>query len=156
MQDRIERMVTLPVSRERAWRAITDPTQINRWFDGCEMSELRAGAMFVLGGDARCRIEAVEPPRRFAYSWHPGSEQRTQTPFEELPLTLVEFTLDEIAGGTRLTVVETGFASLPAEMYERAFRENSGGWPEVLGNLTAYLASAGEEEAHGAGSPRTA
>jgi uncharacterized protein YndB with AHSA1/START domain len=144
-QDRIERVVTLPVSQERAWRAITDPAEINRWFEGCQMPELREGARFLLGGDARCRIETVEPPRRFAYSWHPGSDQQTETPFEQLALTRVEFTLEPIAGGTRLTVVETGFASLPAEVYERAFRENTGGWGEVLDNLVRHLAAAGKE-----------
>jgi uncharacterized protein YndB with AHSA1/START domain len=145
VQDRIERVVTLPVSQERAWRAITDPAEISKWFEGCEMTELRVGAGFVMGGDARCRIEAVEPPRRFAYSWHPGGEQDQETPLAEQPLTLVEFTLEEIADGTKLTVVETGFTSLPAEMYERAFRENTGGWAEVLGNLAAYLGHIGEE-----------
>lgn len=145
VQDRIERVVTLPVSQERAWRAITDPAEISKWFEGCEMTELRVGAGFVMGGHARCRIEAVEPPRRFAYSWHPGSVQHEETPLEELPLTQVEFTLEEIADGTRLTLVETGFAALPSEMYDRAFRENSGGWVEVTDNLVRYLGRVGEE-----------
>lgn len=143
VQDRIERVVTLPVSRDRAWRAITEPAEISRWFMACTIPELRAGADFTFKS-ARGRIEAVEPPRRFAYSWHPGSEQHEEMPLAELPLTLVEFILEEIAGGTRLTLIETGFASLPSEMYERAFRENTGGWAEVIGNLVAYLGRVGE------------
>jgi uncharacterized protein YndB with AHSA1/START domain len=141
VQDRIERVVTLPVSQERAWRAITEPAELSRWFMAFTIPELRAGADFTFeyqpGMSAPGRIEAVEPPRRFAYSWHPGS-----APLEET--TLVEFILEEIAGGTRLTLTETGFASLPAEMYEQAFRENTGGWAEMIGNLVAYLERVGE------------
>jgi uncharacterized protein YndB with AHSA1/START domain len=138
VQDRIERVVTLPVSRERAWRAITEPAQISRWFGAVTELDLRPGGAMRFA-DARARVEVVEPPRRFAYSWHPGSEQHLDVPFTELPLTLVEFVLDEIPEGTRLTLIETGFASLPAEMYERAFRENTGGWEEELDDLIAYL-----------------
>ena len=115
---------------------------MSRWFMPFTIPELRAGADFTFeyqqGMSAPGRIAAVDPPRRFAYSWHPGSEQ-----LEEM--TLVEFILEEIAGGTRLTLIESGFASLPSEMYERAFRENTGGWAEVIGNLVAYLERVGEE-----------
>lgn len=138
VQDRIERVVTLPVSRDRVWRAITEPAEIARWFGTVTELDLRPGGDLRFE-DARCRVEVVEPPRRFAYSWHPGSEQHVDVPLAELPLTLVEFILDEIPEGTRLTLIEAGFASLPTEMYERAFRENTGGWEEVIDKLVAYL-----------------
>ena len=141
-QDRIERVLTLPVSPERVWRALTDPAEIERWFDCKTEIDLRpGGALRFTWGDevARGRVEIVEPPHRFAYRWHPGSDQRLEVPFDELPLTLVEFTLDEAPGGTRLTLVESGFAAMPAEVYERVFRENSDGWTEELDNLGGYL-----------------
>ena len=62
-------------------------------------------------------------------------------PFAEQPLTLVEFILDESATGTRLTLVESGFAALPAEMRARAFADNSGGWDSELAELVAYVAT---------------
>jgi uncharacterized protein YndB with AHSA1/START domain len=142
VQDRIERVVHLPVSRERAWRAITDPADIQRWFR-CETTlDPRPGGELVFRWDneiARGRVEAVEPPRRFAYWWHPGSEQHLDVPLDQLPLTLVEFVLEEDGGETRLTLTETGFASMPAEIYERVFRENSDGWTDELEKLAAYL-----------------
>jgi uncharacterized protein YndB with AHSA1/START domain len=138
VQDRIERVVTLPVSRDRAWRAITDRAEVSRWFMPCSVLELRPGADILFEG-ARGRIEAVEPPRRFAYSWHPGSEQHLEMPLAELTLTLVEFILDETPEGTRLTLIESGFASLPAEMYDRALRENTDGWAEVISGLVTYI-----------------
>ena len=142
IQDRIERVLSLPVPRERVWRAITDPVEIKRWFR-CEATiDLRPGGDLIFTWDnetARCRVEAVEPPRRFAYRWHPGSEQHMEAPLADLPLTLVEFILDEEPGGTRLTLVETGFAAMPSDIYERVFRENTDGWRDELGHLAAYL-----------------
>ncbi len=142
-QDRIERVWILPVSRERAWRAITEPAEIARWMDGTRVEmELRAGAeaRFIWGEQVtRARVEAVEPPRRFAYRWHPGSEQHLSVPLDELPLTLVEMILDEVPEGTRLTVIESGFAALPAEMRERALRENTQGWEGLIPPLVTYL-----------------
>ena len=147
-QDRIERVWILPVSRDRAWRAITEPAEIARWMDGIRVEmELRPGAeaRFVWGEQVtRARIAAVEPPRRFAYRWHPGSEQHLSVPLDELPLTLVEFILDEVPEGTRLTLIESGFAALPAEMRERALRENTQGWEELIDPLVAYLGAAVE------------
>ena len=45
----------------------------------------------------------------------------------EIP-TLVEFTLEKTATGTRLRVVESGFDKLPAHRRDIAFRSNEGGW----------------------------
>lgn len=140
--DRIERTVLLPATPERVWHAITDPEEIGRWFGGEPVLDLRQGELrFSWSGGTRCRVAAVEPPRRFAYWWHPGSEQHNDVPFGELPQTLVEFILEEAPGGTRLTLVESGFASLPTETYDRIWRENNDGWDEELGHLSDYLAS---------------
>ena len=56
------------------------------------------------------------------------------------PTTRVEFTLDDHPEGTRLRLVESGFASLAAESRDR----NSRGWDRELGDLVAYLAEAAE------------
>lgn len=143
--DRIERVWILPVSRERAWRAITEPAEIARWMDGTRVEmELRPGteARFIWGEHVtRALVEAVEPPHRFAYRWHPGSEQHLSESLDKLPLTLVEFILDEVPDGTRLTLIESGFAALPAEMRERIYRENLQGWKELIDPLCTYLAA---------------
>jgi uncharacterized protein YndB with AHSA1/START domain len=60
------------------------------------------------------------------------------------PSTLVEFTLEEVAGGTQLKLVESGFASLPEAFQEQPYREYEGGWKASLGRLRTYLPSSGE------------
>ena len=54
--------------------------------------------------------------------------------------TRVEFTLEPEAGGTRLRVVETGFAALATseENARRNHEDNVGGWREVLRMLDEY------------------
>ena len=81
-------------------------------------------------------IVTVEPTTRFAFRW--GSEDR---PLEPGQSTLVEFMLTPSGdGGTTLTVLESGFASLHngAEQIE----QNTGGWREQFENIARYLASA--------------
>ena len=56
------------------------------------------------------------------------------------PTTLVEFRLEEVAGGTRLTVVESGFDRIPASRRDEAFRMNEGGWEEQMKNVEQYVA----------------
>ena len=43
------------------------------------------------------------------------------------------------AAGTRLTVVESGFAQLPDDSYRKAFDGNTEGWAHELGELVEYL-----------------
>jgi len=139
--DRIEREMLLPVPVERAWAALTQPAEIAKWFgDGAEI-DLRPGGdlVFTFGGGERCRgiVEAVEPMRRFAYWWQPGISSGEPVPADNR--TLVDFTLEPVEGGTRLRLVESGFASVTNP---EAFGLNSSGWTEELAELEAYLANA--------------
>jgi uncharacterized protein YndB with AHSA1/START domain len=56
--------------------------------------------------------------------------------------TYVEFKLEPIGTGTRLTVVESGFAQLPEDAYRAAYDGNSRGWASELGELVDYLDAA--------------
>lgn len=58
---------------------------------------------------------------------------------EREPTTLVEFTLEPVAEGTRLTIVESGFDRVPAHRRARAFRMNEGGWAAQADNLRKYV-----------------
>lgn len=57
---------------------------------------------------------------------------------ESEPTTLVRFLLEEEPEGTKLTMIESGFASLP-ENYFEAFDENTQGWEEELLKLVKLL-----------------
>jgi hypothetical protein len=58
------------------------------------------------------------------------------------PTTLVEFQLEDAGGGSRLTVVESGFDRLPAARRAEAFRMNEGGWSEQMANIERHVAAA--------------
>jgi uncharacterized protein YndB with AHSA1/START domain len=83
-------------------------------------------------GTSRGVIEAVEPPRRFAFRWQAELTGNA-------PMTLVEFTLDPHPTGTRVRVVESGFAGLPRESRTRELHVE--GWKRELGELAEYLAA---------------
>jgi hypothetical protein len=53
----------------------------------------------------------------------------------------VEFRLEEVAGGTRLTVVESGFDAIPLARRAEAFRMNEGGWEAQLKNIERHVAA---------------
>ncbi len=145
--DRIEREIVLAAPPERVWAALTEPDQMAGWFGTRGEIDLRPGgeALFVWEGHetSRSRVEVVEPPRRFAFRWHAeGSDP--SLPVEEVASTLVEFTLEAIPEGTRLTLVESGFAALPPDVRDKTRIDNDGGWAEELGDLAAYLTAAAD------------
>jgi uncharacterized protein YndB with AHSA1/START domain len=143
--DAIERELTLQAPIERVWRAITDPAEVSKWFGVEAEIDLTPGGDVAFGwsqGRFRARVEAVEPPRRFAYRWCLDSD----TPVDEGPTTLVEFTLRPEGEGTRLRLVESGFASLPEDGRARHLADNTKGWEEELGELRTYVEGAAVPE----------
>ena len=144
VQDMIEREVVYPASPERVWAALTEPDQIRRWFcnEGAEI-DLRPGGAIRLSwshGTSRAIVETVDPPHQFAFRWAPGyNGEDPNRPIEEQPLTLVAFTLEPVDGGTRLRLVESGFAALDESRRIAALKDNSGGWDECLAGLSALL-----------------
>ena len=70
----------------------------------------------------------------FGYTWGISG-----LPADDPRRTYVEFTLEPVAEGTRLTVVESGFAQLPDDLYSGAYGGNVQGWQSELGELVEYL-----------------
>jgi uncharacterized protein YndB with AHSA1/START domain len=89
------------------------------------------------GYSVEMRVERVEEPTVFGFTW-----QIEELPDDDPRRTYVEFTLEPAGPGTRLTVVESGFAQLPQDAYRKAFDGNSQGWVSELGELAAYLDAA--------------
>ena len=57
------------------------------------------------------------------------------------PTTLVEFRLDEIAGGgTAVTIVESGFDKIPLARRAEAYRMNDQGWAGQAKKLAQNVA----------------
>jgi uncharacterized protein YndB with AHSA1/START domain len=142
--DKIERETVIAAPVERVWALLTEAEHIGRWFGdaGAEIDLRPGGAMVVTWteyGTSRARVVAVEPPTRFAYRWAPFKDPGGEEPVEGNS-TLVEFTLAAEAGGTRLRVVESGFASLATSEEQRAENHagNTDGWALELGELREY------------------
>ena len=82
----------------------------------------------------------MEPERLLSYRWHPSATDAAAD-YSAEPMTLVEFTLEKVEGGTRLTLVESGFDSIPAARRELAFRNNSGGWDSQMKKIATYVST---------------
>ena len=144
MQDVIIREITVKATKERVYRAITDPKEIITWFpDAVEGGTLEAGQrpIFIFENGAhksQTYIEAARPFEYFAYRWVPGSAGIVGDVLA-VPNTLVEFHIEELEDGTKVTVKESGFASLPAEVAEECFNQNSGGWEYMINRLESAM-----------------
>ncbi len=79
----------------------------------------------------------MKAPSYFAFTWHPYAVDHS-IDYSKEPPTLVEFRLEPIEAGTRLTVIESGFDALPAERRPLALRMNEGGWEEQVGNIKRH------------------
>ena len=144
--DRIEKTATLTAPRARVWQAIADARQFGEWF------RVRLDGEFAVGATIRGNItypgyeyitmevvvERMEPERFFSYRWHPYAID-PKVDYSPEPMTLVEFTLEDAPGGTRLTIVESGFDGVPLSRRAEAFRMNSDGWSEQMQNIERYV-----------------
>jgi len=151
--DRIEDQVRLPQSPARVWRALTNPAELGAWF-GADLTGAtiapgsRVTGRFTIPGHEAftfdVTIEEMEPGRRLAWRWHPGTSDPNADLSAE-PRTLVTFTLEGTSdGGTLLRVVESGFEKLGDARRTAALLGNTRGWTAQLHErLPGYLASAG-------------
>lgn len=107
------------------WDAITTPERLSRWmadYRGDYRLGRRWGAL-ASSGEVWCvgEVVACEPPRAFTTTWTHHDE----------PTTTIDVTLDEVDGGTRLTlshraIVDPGYGP---------------GWHSYLERLARYLAT---------------
>ena len=143
--DRIEKEIVLRAPRSRVWRALANAEEFGAWFgmkvEGTFAPGARAIALHGHGQmTIEIAIERMDPESRMSYRWHPYAFE-SGVDYSSEPTTLVEFQLEEIAEGTRLTVVESGFDRILASRRAEAFRMNDAGWAEQLENIARYVAS---------------
>jgi uncharacterized protein YndB with AHSA1/START domain len=136
--DRIERTISVTHPPEKVWAAITTAEGLGTWFGQKATVDLRVGGLAQLTWDGgytnELRIERLDPPRVFGWTWAISG-----LPEDDPRRTYVEFTLEPDAAGTRLTVVETGFAQLPSDLHSGAYGGNVEGWQKELDELAGYL-----------------
>jgi uncharacterized protein YndB with AHSA1/START domain len=134
----VRRTITIAAAPEKVWAAITEPEHIVGWFgQGATIEQVAVGADGVFSfdgwGDFAVRIEELDAPRMIAYRWRTESA----TALDPDHSTVFRFTLEPQGAGTQLTVVESGFNTLPDPA--ASMESNRGGWDAELDELVAYL-----------------
>jgi len=146
--DRIKKEIVLRAPRSRVWRALANAEEFGAWF-GMELEGTfapggRVHGQITLPGHGQVTIEMaierMDPESRMSYRWHPYAVE-SSVDYSSEPTTLVEFQLEEVAEGTRLTVVESGFDRIPLARRAEALRMNDAGWAEELENIARHVAS---------------
>jgi uncharacterized protein YndB with AHSA1/START domain len=139
--DRIERTVELAHPPATVWAALTTAEGLGSWFGNEATIDLRPGGTgqlrWATGDRADLLVERVQEPAVFGFTWHIYG-----LPDDDPRRTYVEFTLVPAGTGTRLTVVESGFAQLTDDAHGKAYEGNTAGWASELGELVAYLDAA--------------
>ena len=139
--DRIERTVEIAHPPAKVWAALTTAPGLSAWFGNEVRIDLRPGGSAQMKWDsgytADMRVERVEEPTVFGFTWHIFG-----LPDDDPRRTYVEFTLAADGPGTRLTVVESGFAQLPEDAHGKAYDGNVQGWARELAELVDYLDAA--------------
>lgn len=131
---RIERTYAHP--REKVWRAVTTAELLARWLMPNDF-EPTVGHRFTFTTDpapgfdgiVRCEVTEVREPERVAFTWVGGPVD-----------TLVTITLDEVEGGTRLVMVQSGFRGLKSRLVGLMLKSGCGTLygkrlPEVLADM---------------------
>jgi uncharacterized protein YndB with AHSA1/START domain len=120
---------------EQVFRALTDPEELMKWW-GPKGAMTRAQVNLRPGGEYRFeyrgaagetlwvkgQYQVVEPPRRIVTTWFNSKLPDLRNG--------VEFLLEGVPAGTRVTVVHSGLAGRL-----EAFQDYEKGWPEVLDYL---------------------
>lgn len=139
--DRIERTVEIAATPDRVWAALTTAEGLSAWFGHEATIDLSPGGAAHMrwndGHEVDMRVERVEEPTVFGFTWRPFGVAE-----DDQRRTYVEFTLEPAGEGTRLRVVETGFAQLAEETYQKAYEAHVEGWASELGELVAHLDAA--------------
>lgn len=143
MQDIITREITVKAPQEKVYKAISDPNEITKWFPDKIEGSLEVGERptFMFTSEhhkTSIYVEAANPYNYFAYRWVPGATG-IEGDVLKVPNTLVEFFIEKMGEETKVTVKESGFSSLPAEVAEESFKQNSGGWEFMIGRLEKLM-----------------
>ena len=144
LMNTIENQVTVRAPRSRVWKALTIPSELGTWFRATfsardfRVGETINGVSTYPGHEGKAfALEIVElvPEQRFAWRWSPGKANAGDPP------TTVTFELEDVAGGTRIKVTETGFDHIALERRAKAFESNTQGWKLQMQNLHDYVES---------------
>jgi uncharacterized protein YndB with AHSA1/START domain len=138
----VRRTIRISASADKVWAAVTEPALISQWFGRADFSGSGPGSLGTLTWEGRdplpLRIEAVNAPHSVTYRWNNDDASGiVPAGFDEATATEFTFTLQPVAGGTELTVVETLFdrtSDAAENMDSHRF-----GWTAELDKLVALV-----------------
>ena len=135
----VTRSTLIPAPPERVWHAVTEPSELEKWYaPGCpwEIPELALGAtvrFFNTPEDIQtATIVVLEPGRELTLRWHPGPQE----PGAEI---VTSFRLEAVDGGTRVTIYESGYDTLPGDVGPALAAQAGEGYAAALASLKARL-----------------
>lgn len=142
----IRKTLILKAPQEKVWHALTDHAAFGAWFRVAidrpfVAGERSTGRLRVPGYEHvkwDVTVREIHPMTLFSYTWHPFAVEADMDYSHEEP-TLVEFHLEPVEDGTRLTVTETGFDLVPAHRRVEALRMNSLGWGAQMEHVRVYV-----------------
>ena len=147
--DCIEKEIWLDAPRSRVWRALTTAAEFGAWF-GVELEGEFAPGQAIQGKVThpeyrhvtwKIVVDRIEPERLFSWHWYPFAIDASADYSGETP-TLVVFELEDVDGGTRLTLVESGFDRVPAARRAKAFEMNDMGWGLQMKAIEKHVGTA--------------
>jgi uncharacterized protein YndB with AHSA1/START domain len=128
----VERETMVEASPEEVWEALTDEDRLEEWLaPDVELDPVEGGEIAVRDGEDRRTgtVETLEESERFAFTWsRPGEGE-----------SFVEFTIEALPGGSRVTVVETPIDSAAANSAAGLTAIAAGGWDSRLARLHRSL-----------------
>jgi uncharacterized protein YndB with AHSA1/START domain len=142
----IRRTVHIAVPRARVWEALTDPDLLTQWFgDGVGFTALEVGGTGSIDwddyGSFPIEFTEVEALEALGFRWSGIPADQLDEYSTHVRFTLADAASAEGAEGTEITVVETGFESLPGGTRYRRDRleQNREGWDVELDELAMLL-----------------
>ena len=145
-QDTIVSEIHISAPPEHVFKALSDASQLQRWFGspecplkswqmdariGGHYGYTQAGSTKVNGvREFEChgQITEYDPPRAIAYTWIANWHDEPGTS------TLVRWELTPNQNGTHVRVTHSGLSNLPVSR-----KDYSGGWPGVVEQLKKYV-----------------
>jgi uncharacterized protein YndB with AHSA1/START domain len=123
----VQRTFSVAVPVERAWRAMTDPKEMEQWF----FAFTPAIEFDVFGVPATIEVLEVDHHHRLRYAEQGGPVQTVHGRAE------VTVTFEDIDAGTRITITRSGFGD--GADWDAAIESTSRGLEESIADFVLYV-----------------
>lgn len=128
--------VAIRATPSRAFRALTAPTELTRWFPVKATLDLRPGGTYEFRferGTCHGEVLFVAPGDRLSYTW----ELDAGNAADVRASTLVVFSLRPVEGATLVTLAHSGFGA--GGSWEPVYDSHARWWRFFLANLKGWL-----------------